>query len=49
MAHVRMYCTAFCPYCVRAEMFRRNQKGVDDLDKISLDYEPHGFTDLVPS
>ena len=45
MANVRMYCTAFCPYCVRAEMLLKS-KGVVDIDKIALDYEPHGFADL---
>jgi len=45
MVNVRMYCTAFCPYCVRAEMLLKS-KGVEEIDKIPLDYEPHGFTDL---
>jgi glutaredoxin 3 len=40
-----MYCAAFCPYCVRAEMLLKS-KGVVDIDKIALDYEPHGFADL---
>jgi glutaredoxin 3 len=45
MVEVRMYCTAFCPYCVRAEMLLKS-KGVEEIDKISLDYMPHGFSDL---
>jgi glutaredoxin 3 len=45
MVEVRMYCTAFCPYCVRAEMLLKS-KGVEEIDKISLDYNPHGFSDL---
>jgi glutaredoxin 3 len=45
MVEVRMYCTAFCPYCVRAEMLLKS-KGVEEIDKISLDYRPHGFSDL---
>ena len=45
MANVRMYCTAFCPYCVRAERLLMS-KGVAEIEKIPLDYTPHGFSDL---
>ena len=44
MSDVRMYCTAFCPYCVRAEMLLKS-KGVD-INKIFIDEVPDGFRDL---
>jgi glutaredoxin 3 len=39
-----MYCTAFCPYCVRAEMLLKS-KGVD-INKIFIDEEQDGFRKL---
>lgn len=39
MAQVTMYCTAVCPYCVRAEALL-NQRGVTVLDKIRIDEDP---------
>jgi glutaredoxin 3 len=36
---VTMYCTAVCPYCVRAESLLR-QRGVADIDKIRIDEDP---------
>jgi glutaredoxin 3 len=44
MSDVRMYCTAFCPYCVRAEMLLKS-KGVD-INKIFIDEEQDGFRKL---
>ena len=46
MVDIRMYCTAFCPYCDRAEMLLKS-KGVEAIDKISVDSMPNGFRDLV--
>ena len=34
-----MYCTAICPYCVRAESLLRAQ-GVAEIEKIRVDLEP---------
>jgi glutaredoxin 3 len=39
MATVTMYCTAVCPYCVRAEMLLK-QRGVSDIQKIRIDLDP---------
>jgi glutaredoxin 3 len=39
MATVTMYCTAVCPYCVRAEMLLK-QRGVNDIQKIRIDLDP---------
>ena len=38
-ARVTMYCTAVCPYCVRAESLLR-QRGVTEIDKIRVDDDP---------
>ena len=39
MAKVTMYCTAVCPYCVRAEMLLK-QRGVAEIEKIRIDLDP---------
>ncbi len=39
MATVTMYCTAVCPYCVRAEMLLK-QRGVTHIEKIRIDQDP---------
>ncbi len=39
MAPVLMYCTAVCPYCVRAEQLLK-RKGVTEIQKIRVDLEP---------
>lgn len=39
MSQVVMYCTAVCPYCVRAEQLLRH-KGVQEIDKIRVDLQP---------
>jgi len=38
MPHVKMYCTAVCPYCVMAEKLL-NKKGVTDIEKIRVDLD----------
>ncbi|HSG10553.1 MAG TPA: glutaredoxin 3 [Gammaproteobacteria bacterium] len=43
---VKMYCTAFCPYCVRAEQLL-NAKGVKSIEKIYVDRTPNGFEDMI--
>ncbi|WP_341675734.1 glutaredoxin 3 [Niveibacterium sp. SC-1] len=39
MASVRMYATAVCPYCVRAEQLLR-RKGVTEIEKVRVDLDP---------
>jgi glutaredoxin 3 len=39
MAKVRMYSTAVCPYCQRAEMLLKS-KGVAEIEKIRIDLDP---------
>ncbi|MFN2337993.1 MAG: glutaredoxin domain-containing protein, partial [Gammaproteobacteria bacterium] len=36
MPKILMYCTASCPYCIRAEELLR-RKGVIHIDKIRVD------------
>lgn len=45
MSSVVMYCTAVCPYCVRAEMLL-NRKGVE-IDKVRVDQEPDRFSEMM--
>jgi glutaredoxin 3 len=39
MPKIVMYCTAVCPYCIRAEQLLK-AKGVNDLEKIRVDLDP---------
>ena len=39
MSKVLMYCTAICPYCVRAEQLLQ-RKGVREIEKIRVDLQP---------
>lgn len=39
MARVLMYCTAVCPYCIRAEQLLHG-KGVAEIEKIRVDLQP---------
>lgn len=46
MAKVRMYSTAVCPYCVRAEMLLK-AKGVTGIEKIRVDLDPRERVTMV--
>jgi len=39
MAHVKMYTTQVCPYCIRAKMLLK-QRGVDTIEEIRIDVNP---------
>jgi glutaredoxin 3 len=39
MSKVIMYCTAFCPFCTRAEALLA-QRGVTEIEKIRIDTDP---------
>lgn len=43
---VTFYCTATCPYCIRAEQLLR-ERGVADLDKIRVDLEPRRRQEMI--
>jgi glutaredoxin 3 len=38
-AHVLMYSTGVCPYCVMAERLLK-AKGVDEVEKVRIDLDP---------
>lgn len=38
-AHVLMYSTAVCPYCIMAERLLKS-KGVEEIEKIRVDLDP---------
>jgi glutaredoxin 3 len=42
-AHVTLYSTAVCPYCVRAERLLE-AKGVTNIEKIRVDLDPEQRT-----
>ena len=45
MAHVEMYCTDSCPFCINAEKLLVS-KGVE-IEKIDTDKEPEKFAEIV--
>jgi glutaredoxin 3 len=46
MAKILMYCTAVCPYCVRAEQLLK-RKGVADIEKVRVDLEPERRQEMM--
>jgi glutaredoxin 3 len=46
MTQVVMYCTAICPYCVRAEQLLKH-KGVAAIDKVRIDLEPERRQEMM--
>ncbi|HEY6720210.1 MAG TPA: glutaredoxin 3 [Burkholderiales bacterium] len=46
MAKVRMYSTAVCPYCVRAEMLLKS-KGITEIEKIRVDLDPRQREEMM--
>jgi glutaredoxin 3 len=41
-----MYCTAVCPYCVRAEQLLQ-RKGVTEIEKIRVDLTPERRQEMM--
>lgn len=46
MQKILMYCTAVCPYCVRAEQLLR-AKGVQDIEKVRIDLDPDRRAEMM--
>lgn len=45
-AHVLMYSTAVCPFCIRAEQLLKH-KGVVAIEKIRVDLEPERRQEMM--
>ena len=45
-AHVLMYSTGVCPYCIMAERLLKS-KGIDDIEKIRVDLEPQQRIEMM--
>jgi glutaredoxin 3 len=45
-AHVVMYTTGTCPFCIMAERLLKS-KGVDNIEKIRVDLEPQLRTEMM--
>jgi glutaredoxin 3 len=45
-AKVRMYSTAICPYCIRAERLLQ-ARGVSQIDKLRVDLDPQLREEMV--
>jgi glutaredoxin 3 len=43
---VLMYCTAVCPYCVRAEQLLL-AKGVQEIEKVRIDLDPDRKVEMM--
>lgn len=46
MPKIIMYCTAICPYCVRAEQLL-HKKGVAAIEKVRVDLEPERRMEMM--
>jgi glutaredoxin 3 len=46
MARIRMYSTAVCPFCVRAEELL-SSKGITEIEKIRVDLDPRLRKEMV--
>jgi len=46
MAKIRMYSTAVCPFCLRAERLL-NSKGVTEIEKIRVDLDPRQREEMM--
>jgi len=45
-AHVLMYSTGVCPYCVMAERLLKS-RGVDDIEKVRVDLDPEQRSQMM--
>ncbi len=46
MARIRMYSTAVCPFCLRAEKLL-SSKGITEIEKIRVDLDPRLREEMV--
>lgn len=45
-AHVRMYTTAVCPYCIRAKQLLK-ARGVDGIEEVRVDLDPERREEMM--
>ncbi|MBC7490430.1 MAG: glutaredoxin 3 [Glaciimonas sp.] len=45
-AHVLMYSTAVCPYCIRAEQLLKS-RGVENIEKVRIDLDPQQRDEMM--
>ncbi len=48
MPPIKMYTTAYCPYCIRAKQFLQS-KGVAEIEEIRIDSDLDARTHMVQS
>ena len=46
MAHVKMYTTQVCPYCIRAKSLLK-QRGVEQIEEIRIDSDPQARATMM--
>ena len=46
MARIRMYSSAVCPFCLRAEMLLK-AKGITEIEKIRVDLDPRQREEMI--
>jgi glutaredoxin 3 len=46
VAKIRMYSTAVCPFCLRAEMLL-GSKGITEIEKIRVDLDPRQREEMM--
>lgn len=46
MAHILMYSTGVCPYCVMAERLL-NKKGITEIEKVRIDLSPERRDEMM--
>ena len=44
--HFVMYCTAICPYCIRAEQLLK-RKGIAEIEKVRIDLDPARSEEMI--
>lgn len=46
MAHILMYSTGICPYCIRAERLL-TEKGITEIEKVRVDLDPSRRDEMI--
>ena len=46
MAHVKMYTTQVCPFCIRAKSLLK-QRGVEQIEEVRIDLDPQARDAMI--